>query len=265
MARTGIRGWLPQLRFRQFCVPRQGSAPSDCLDAAAGDPDLGRFALADGASEGGPDSGRWARLLVDDFVRFADDPQPWPASLVRLQERWKAGFAYAAVPADIPWYVSEHSRARDNSAFSTFLGLSVDDAHGPNNARRWRAFAVGDSCLFQVRSGVLVERFPISSFEEFNSTPWLVGSDTSPDEIRRERGRTLDGESHPGDRIWMMTDALAEWFLLRWEVDERPWEELEVFLNPMVIEESFADWIGDMRRTAQMRNDDVTLAAVWVE
>ena len=39
-----------------------------------------------------------------------------------------------------------------------------------------------------------------------------------------------------------MTDALAEWFLLRWEVDEKPWQELEEFLHPLVDDGSFADW-----------------------
>ncbi len=62
-----------------------------------------------------------------------------------------------------------------------------------------------------------------------------------------------------------MSDALAEWFLLRWEVDEKPWEELEVFLNPMVVEESFDDWIADLRRLGQIRNDDVSLVGVWLE
>ncbi len=246
-------------------MPRQGFGPNDCLDASAGDLLRGRFAIADGASEGGPDSGRWARFLVDDFVRAEETHDPWPASLLPLQERWRAEAGAAAAPTEMPWYVAEHARARDHDAFATFLGLVMHAAAAPDTPWRWQALAVGDSCLFQVRTGVLIERFPITAQEEFTSTPWLVGSHTTPEEVRRDRGRTCAGESWPEDVIWMMTDALAEWFLLRWEVDEKPWEELEPFLNPMVVDESFDDWIAELRQSGQIRNDDVTLAAVWLE
>ena len=53
--------------------------------------------------------------------------------------------------------------------------------------------------------------------------------------------------------------------MLRWEVDEKPWEELEPFLNSMVIAESFDDWVTELRQSGQLRNDDVTLAGVWLE
>jgi hypothetical protein len=276
MARTGIKGWRFLLRFRNFCVPREGFGLGDCLDASAGDPQRGRFALADGASEGGPDSGRWARLLVDDFVSAEGIRAPWPDALPQtlgtwpetlppLQARWKAEAGGAPGPADMPWYVAEHARARDNDAFATFLGLVIQPATGPNTPWRWQALAVGDSCLFQIRTGVLIERFPMAAADEFGTTPWLVGSHTSPQELQRDRSRTCDGEAWPEDRIWMMTDALAEWFLLRWEVDEKPWEELEEFLHPMVDDASFANWVARLRHSGQLRNDDVTLAAVWLE
>jgi hypothetical protein len=263
--RTGIHGWRHLLRFRHFCVPRQGFSSTDCLDASAGDLQSGRFAIADGASEGGPDSGRWARLLVDDFVRTEGTQESWPTSLLSLQARWRAEVGQTAAPIDVPWYVVEHARSRDNDAFATFLGLTMHAATAPETPWRWQALAVGDSCLFQVRTGVLVERFPMTAYEEFTTTPWLVGSHTTPEEVRRDRSRTCAGESGPDDILWLMTDALAEWFLLRWQVDEKPWEELEPFLNPMVVDESFDDWIAELRRTAQIRNDDVTLAAVWLE
>jgi hypothetical protein len=265
MARTGIKGWRHLLRFRNFCVPREGFGLADCLDASAGDTQRGRFALADGASEGGPDSGRWARLLVDDFVRGEGIQAPWPETLPPLQARWQAEAGPAPIATEMPWYVAEHARARDNDAFATFLGLVMQPAPGPNTPWRWQAFAVGDSCLFQIRTGVLIERFPMTAVDEFNTTPWLVGSHTSANEVQRDRSRTCDGEAWPDDRIWLMTDALAEWFLLRWEVDEKPWDELEEFLHPMVDDESFGNWVAKLRRAGQLRNDDVTLAGVWLE
>ena len=100
------------LRHRDFRVSRQGFGPSECLDAAAGNAERDRFAIADGGSEGGPDSGRWARLLVDDFVETQITQEPWPASLPALQARWQVEAGQGVVLTDIPWYVEEHARAR---------------------------------------------------------------------------------------------------------------------------------------------------------
>jgi hypothetical protein len=38
------------LGYRAFCLPRRGHTAEECQDACAGDPERGRFAVADGAS-----------------------------------------------------------------------------------------------------------------------------------------------------------------------------------------------------------------------
>src|SRR5262245_13635898 len=56
------------LHWRSFLVPKDGHALAECEDAIAGDPKLGRFAIADGAAESYA-SGDWARRLVDAFTK----------------------------------------------------------------------------------------------------------------------------------------------------------------------------------------------------
>ena len=49
----------------------------------------------------------------------------------------------------------------------------------------------------------------MSAVEEFNSTPWLVGSHTTPDEVRRDRLRALAGESWPDDCLWLVHQEIG--------------------------------------------------------
>ena len=69
-----------------FWLPRRGSVSAEYEDAAAADDAAGRYAVADGASEG-CFTGLWATLLVDDFVRRAGrGMDEWPDSLSAVQE-----------------------------------------------------------------------------------------------------------------------------------------------------------------------------------
>src|SRR5437879_3040810 len=79
----------PRLLWRQYRLPRQGYSSEECQDASAGDQERGRFAVADGASEGSF-SYLWAQLLVEDFVRTQDPRGGWTERLPPLQQRWAA-------------------------------------------------------------------------------------------------------------------------------------------------------------------------------
>jgi len=233
-----------------FWLPRRGHSPEEYEDAFAGDAASGRFAVADGATES-CFAGLWARLLVEEFVQNAEwDPDRWPAGLSELQECWQA----EVYSRELPWYAEAGAR---RGAFAAFLGvvLSADD-EGPS---RWRAVAVGDSCLFHTRGGELLEAFPVGRSEEFDNVPDLLGSRTPPEEIREDRTLWSDGTGQPGDRLWMMTDALAHSCLTTHETGGNPWEEMESLHPSSEFEVNFERWIEDLREQRGLRNDDVTL------
>ena len=158
----------------------------------------------------------------------------------------------------MPWYL-EPGLAQ--GAFATFLGLVIAD-------RNWFALAVGDSCLFQVRQGQLIRVFPLMRAADFSNAPWLVGSRTSPIEVPHKNGLQQMGDCWPGDRLWLMTDALAQWFLIQAESGGKPWLALEPLVHAAsedaIVQEAFAAWIEGLRAARQLRNDDVTLLAVSV-
>ncbi|MHB1423284.1 MAG: protein phosphatase 2C domain-containing protein [Gemmataceae bacterium] len=266
---------LPQvgLGSRAFRLPRQGYGWEECQDALAGDAEHGRFAIADGAAES-PYSALWAHLLVEEFVRRTEHLPNWADWLPSLQERWSAQVtvyerwaAHSARPANgdiqtteaedlsVPWYLEAGLL---QGAFATFLGLVIEE-------HRWYAAAVGDSCLFQVRQDELIHAFPVTRAADFSNAPWLVGSRTSPFEVPHKNGLQQMGDCQPRDRIWLMTDALAQWFLLESESGGKPWLTLEPLLyaaDDDSAQHAFAYWIEGLRSTRQLRNDDVTLLAL---
>jgi hypothetical protein len=251
------------LGYRSFRLPPQGHGLEECQDALAADVERGRFALADGAAES-PYSSLWARLLVEEFVRQSERLPPWSSWLPSLQEHWSENVSGtdSAMALDtgwngVPWYL-EAGLAQ--GAFATFLGVVLEE-------NRWYAAAVGDSCLFQVRREELIRAFPVTRAVDFSNAPWLVGSRTSPSEVPHKNGLQQMGDYQTGDRLWLMTDALAQWFLTQAESGGKPWQTL----GPLVwktddasAEQSFAAWIEELRSTRQLRNDDVSLMAVSI-
>ena len=162
------------LSCRQFRLPRHGYRLEECQDASAADPDRGRFAVADGATES-VYAAEWAQLLVEAFVRgdAAEEPA-WPTWLPPLQARWEEVIRPPVDAPPRPWYLEE--ALAHGGAFATFLGLVLEPSADGAAPWHWQAYAVGDSCLFQVRGDVLLRAFPVERAAEFGSTPCLVGS-----------------------------------------------------------------------------------------
>ncbi len=236
------------MTFRAFFLPKRGNTATEYEDAFAGSAEQGRFAIADGAAESSF-AAEWARILVEEFVRSPAGPlAEWPARLPPLRQQWLAGVS--GLP--LPWYAEEKV---EQGAFATFLGLVVQPAN-------WQAIAVGDSCLFQVREGGLLRCFPLTRSEEFGNAPWLVGSQPPPLALLPGKESLTEGDCRPGDRFWLMTDALAQWFLQQVETGGRPWEALEPLLDQSLPGDNFAGWIEDLRNQKALRNDDVTLLGV---
>ena len=175
-----------------FWLPRRGNSPAEYEDAWAANPASGRYAVADGASEG-CFTGLWARLLVEDFVGRADQGlEPWPTSLSAIQRQWDSDVR----GRNLPYHAEPWVR---RGAYAAFLGLvlltplalwergrgwwrnSADSPRPPGEGQgvradcfRWQAIAVGDTCLFHTRGTALLRAFPLEDSHQFNNAPKLV-------------------------------------------------------------------------------------------
>jgi hypothetical protein len=227
------------LTARAFVVPKDGHAADECEDAYACNNSAGRFAVADGASES-IFCGEWARMMCEAFVAdaAADGFGPW---LGTAKERWEAHVG--TQPA--PWHVAEKV---EDGAFATFLGVAVEGG-------RWRAVATGDTCLFLIHNDGLRGSFPIPTAAAFGTRPELVGSR----QMSKVKSVAARGTVLPGDRLLLMTDALAEWFLREHEAGRSPWQELTG-----QTADGFPEWVAAHRTDKRLKNDDVTLVVIEV-
>lgn len=237
------------LHWRSFTLPKRGHSAEEYEDAFAADPKLGRFAVADGASESSFAS-LWAKLLVDGFVHPGErnGDTSW---LEPLRSRWAA----KVDQQQLSWYAEEK---RDLGAFATFLGLVLKHSDKQTEGN-WSALAVGDSCIFQVRKDSLIQAFPLERSENFSNRPSLICSRTAniAHKLKRDGARWL-----AGDRLYLMTDALAQWFLKQSEHAKKPWHTLDRLFTELADNAARASWIEQQRDRDALRNDDVTLVSI---
>jgi hypothetical protein len=226
-------------------APKSGNAASEYEDAYAVKPEALRFAVADGASETSF-ARQWAELLVEGFVQDAPSPAELQGFVGPLQAVWAEGQKGKATA----WY-SERKAA--DGAFSSLLGVTIE-------GDRWRAVAVGDSCLFVMRAGKVLRAFPLERAEQFNNRPSLLSSVARANAGVWSQVATMDGDLQEKDRLLLMTDALAQWFLVEAEMGRRPWAALAKVTTP----EQFTAYIDCLRAGGALRNDDVTLVSVEV-
>lgn len=241
--------------YRAFWLPRRGNTPEEYEDAFDADSAAGRFAVADGATESAF-ARPWALKLVEDFVRQTEaEPQSWAERLPMIQERWET----AVGKEPLPWYVKEKYR---RGAFATFLGLTVLETG--DGAVAWRAVAIGDACLLHTRTKELLSAFPLARSDQFDNYPNLIGSRAAVEHVCQNLSVHACGDALPDDRLWLMTDALAQCCLARHETGDELWEVLESLRLSSDGDAEFGQWAETMRDDGGLRNDDVTLLAIVV-
>lgn len=276
------------LDVQRFLVPKTGSSPDECEDAikVALSPEAGSLfaAVSDGASESFL-AGAWARQLVHGAVASmaAADDEPGGQEdglsrafvedlLARTVDQWDGYISEyqaerAARGRPITWY---EQPGLDKGAFATLVAVhlraapAVPDASGAVRCWVWRAFALGDSCLFHLRDDRLVASFPITHSGGFGITPQLLGSRNRDAGLIADRVLTTTGELRAGDELLMATDALAAWLLSHPDIDSRgAGKQLGNLAD--LDHELFTEWVQSERGKSRMRNDDVALIRMRVK
>ncbi|HZZ81474.1 MAG TPA: protein phosphatase 2C domain-containing protein, partial [Gemmataceae bacterium] len=186
---------LNSLTWRVFYTPKSGHTADEYEDAFAGDPERGRFAIADGASESAF-ANVWAQIIVNAYIQT---PGSWSGWLPEARHQWQM----KCQERELSWYAEAKVA---EGAYAAFLGLSVTGRH-------WHATAVGDCCMFQIRDGGLLRAFPMRRSADFDNRPSLLGSQNRRPCQARARRVHIRGVLNPGDTAILMTDALAQWFL----------------------------------------------------
>ncbi len=214
-----------------------------------------RLAIADGATESAF-SGPWARQLVRALRRSGSDVERFAKLLPQLQEKWLR----FATRKPLAWYAEQRVR---RGAFAAIAALELSDSPQQGDSGIWRALALGDSCLFQVRGTHVIVRFPLSEAAAFTNQPLLLSSNSSANTRSLQAICTTRGDWYHHDQFYLMTDALACWFLTAIDADDVPWPALSRF-GTALEKVTFPDFVEQLRSDRAIRNDDCTLMRIEV-
>jgi hypothetical protein len=238
-----------------FWLPKKGNSNEEYEDAAFPvepvecQTDKFRCAVADGATETSF-SGLWAKLLVTGYVDQLERSH--------LKKLWMD----SVETKQLAWYAEQKA---ESGAYAALVGLTITCAKKGKAGGTWESEAIGDSCLFLVRDGKLIESFPLSESEQFNSNPFLLSSNLN-DEETPEMFVTKSGAWQDGDSFYLLTDAIARWTCKR----EEEHGDAANWLAGLKEADQVAEFVDvqrglmDSESRPLMRNDDVTLMRINV-
>ena len=233
--------------LRIYWTPKRGNTQEEYEDAFWPPEPLDlhskllRFAVADGATETSF-AGSWAQILTRAYCRDRLSQKKIHKTLPRLQQEWNSSITSKS----LPWYAEQKL---SQGAFATLLGLTLIDG-------TWQSTSIGDSCLFQIRRNSVVTAFPINSWQEFNNSPPLLSSNKGNWSKELTHFSHASGAWENSDEFFLMTDAMACWFLRCVQEGRQPMDVLDRL-------ERFDEWVESLRDQG-MRNDDVTLLRISV-
>jgi len=243
---------------RIFRLPKDVEHPDEYQDAYAVDPEGGIAAVADGVASA-IFSGQWAEMLVEAVLADTPDPDDAETFAGWLEQRRRA-WSESIDVSGLAWF---QKAKLPLGAFSTLVWVRVapmeEEREGAFGAYRLQAYAIGDSCLFQVRGGELVRMFPTLEAEQFAADPLVLGSvDLNRD--RLQQFVTLDETCYDDDLLVLCTDAIAEWAVRMAEAGTPPdWQRYWRMTHVQWEEE-----VAALRHERQMRYDDHTMLLLRV-
>lgn len=239
------------LQLRQLLLPKLGQEAAECEDVIAVDTQSCRFAVADGATEAF-DARNWATRLAEHWVQRSatltpDEFRNWVTDEGReLQSSWNG--------LTLSWYAEEKA---GTGSFAAFVGVEVDLK---SDSPSWKAIALGDACVLHCRGGALLKGLPLSRSESFNTAPVLVASNSSLHETSMRSVVIDSGSCESGDVLWLLSDAVASWYLQRLENGDVSAQEL----FHAESEKELNNFFDAERLAGRIRNDDIAIVRIEI-
>ncbi|HEV3052060.1 MAG TPA: hypothetical protein VGX50_17250, partial [Longimicrobium sp.] len=211
----------------------------------------------------------WAELLVRHFcddppldVQASPETPDWEAWLKPVRMRWRQRAEERVAELDSPYFLTNRLAER-KPAGATFVGLEFGEPEGAGVP--WKAFIIGDTCLFHLRGDRVLRVYPHDDPSRFDNRPAAFLSE-GPQHHAPER---VDGWAERGDLLVLATDALAKWLLCQpnhqMVADEGAFRTL---LDSLDDGAAFESLVNRARRedfrpaTPRLEDDDVTFVVV---
>jgi hypothetical protein len=237
-----------KVTIKGFITCKSAEQYIDCADNYAVNKSSHRFSVSDGVSKSFFPK-VWSEILVTQFVDRTDLKE---SELIKVcQYEWQKRIDETVSLPETKWF-TKSQYSRKDPALATFVGLQFLEKE-----KKWFASALGDSFLFFVPKGYKdyqKDLVRLSSKIEpivFDNFPDYL---TSIGEAHKGRAKEKGGNLRNGT-FYLMTDALAEWFI----------KEEENAIGKITVWKSQADFerfIAQAINENQLTNDDCAILCI---
>lgn len=242
-----------QISIKGYITSKQSELFYDCADRYAYNKSQNKFAISDGVSKSFFPK-VWADVLVNNWVN-----KLWESDdeFIQLcQQKWLEQITEIVNKPNVKWF-TKNAFNRKESGLATFVGLRF---YEKKKEWFWKADALGDSFVFFVpenNKNFSKECIELSSKKE----PFIF--DNFPDYLS-SLGNNHKGEKQTKENplisgtFYLMTDALAEWFL---NEKENAIHKISVWEN----QKDFEHFVNEERYNEKLGNDDTAFLSIKIE
>jgi hypothetical protein len=242
-----------QISIKGYITSKESELFYDCADRYAYDKSQNKFAISDGVSKSFFPK-IWADVLVNKWVNSKEFDEA--QFIIDCQNNWLEQVTEIVNKPDAKWF-TKNAFNRKESGLATFVGLRF---YKKKKEWFWKADALGDSFLFFVPKKIKdfsKECLVLSSKKE------PIVFDNFPDYLSGL------GNNHKGEKqimespltsgtFYLMTDALAEWFL---NEKENAISKISVWEN----QKDFERFVNEERHNEKLGNDDTAFLSIKIE
>lgn len=230
-----------KINIKGFITSKKSELYSDCADNYDVNFEHNKFAISDGVSKSFFPK-IWSEILVNKYVNQKD----WKDNnefIVESQKDWKSKVDKIVNQPETKWFTKSQYNRKD-PALATFVGLQFLESD-----QKWIAQALGDSFLFFI---------PKDSTEieiKLSTKPEPIVFDNFPDYLssignsHKGKKKSIKGEKIKEGTFYLMTDALAEWFLFNTE-------QAKQTLDNIKTQEQYLETIENERNANRLNDDD---------
>lgn len=239
------------LSVKGYITSKNAEFFSDCADRYALDKKRHKFAISDGVSKSFFPK-FWAEVLVQNFVNSNNSIENL---IVSSQKDWLNKVEEIINKPGVKWFTKSAFK-RQTPGLATFVGLEFFQEE---KKWYWKASALGDSFLFF--TPLLVKDFDKECISlSSKETPILF--DNYPDyfsSIGKKYKGTISGKEEvlSSGTFYLMTDALAEWFL---NEKENAIDKIKIWNNQL----DFERFVDEERLNGKLGNDDNAILMIEI-
>lgn len=242
-----------QISIKGYITSKESELFYDCADRYAYNKSQNKFAISDGVSKSFFPK-IWADVLVNQWVS-----KIWNTDkefIERCQNEWLNQVTKIVNKPDVKWFTKNAFNRRE-PGLATFVGLRF---YKINKKWYWKADTLGDSFLFFVPKEIKdfsKECIVLSSKQEpivFDNFPDYLSSLGSNHKGQKQ----LKENTLTTGTFYLMTDALAEWFLSE---KDNAINKINVWQN----QKDFERFVDEERHNEKLGNDDSAILTIKIE